>query len=717
MLKKLLDLINQEKTSDTKKDEIKPHKTLMGFNNILGNSKYVLIGLGVVGVILFFLSIIAVNSIYNIRNLIPFTEYKPFKLSDVLPFYFISLFIILIFLTVLFFKIRTSFKDLNVGQKGADRLMTIDEIKETYLEIDEKDTRFEGIGGIPVARIKDKLYIDNRINNNFIVSTTRSGKGELIGIPSIDNLSRALIQTSMIVNDLKDGELSRANVRELMDREYICKILDFTDFTKSHHINLLHYATVYYKNGNSALAQQVCQTVAFSLYENPNVTDRFWVDAPIDLFSAVALAHIIDCVREKQEHKINMLSVTLFISSLSSIKDSKQVDSALDDFFNQRPFDDPAKLLYTTIQFSEGKTRASVLSVCFSKLKMFTYDDVKNITCDNDVDLEYIGFGEKPTALFIRLPQNNKTYYPIVSMIFSLAYFVLTTKAQKDLTPYEKENNLRRIGECINPVKIVGDEIFNGANIEDLHIKLAMCLSAKISFDLYAQSFEQVEATYGKTNAPIILDNCSTKILIATDSEKTLETFSKMTGQKTVRNISRNGDRFELNKKLTEQFDGQPVVPTYELARLKEEEMLVCQLLKRKTLKGDDIISRPILTTGELRMKFRYKYLPKFNPKQELPHDKLNYSKPIDNIKDYIYIPDKYKKQVFKKNEKQLSMNLRNSIINTLKSNSIEIDITALESLESAKNLIISLSDNIPPQKVDTLLSMIESELKEKDGD
>lgn len=717
MLKKFLDLINQEKVSDTKKDEVKPHKTLMGFNNLLDNPKYVLIGLSVLGVILFIFSIIAINSIYNIRNLIPFTEYKPFKLSDVLPFYFISFFIILIFLTVLFFKIRTSFKDLNVGQKGSDRLMTVDEIRETYLEIDEKITRFNGIGGLPVARIEDKLYIDNRVNNNFIVSLTRGGKGEIIGISSIDIHSRALTQSSMIINDLKDGELSRATVPALINLGYNCKILNFTDYTKSHQLNLLQYAIIYYKQGKSSLAQQVCQTIAFSLYENPNVSDRFWIDAPIDLFSAVALAHIIDCVKLKQENKINMFSVTMFISSLSSIKNKKDVDSALDEFFMSRDFDDPARLLYSTIQFSEGKTRASVLSVCFSKLKMFTYDDTRNITCGNNIDLEDIGFGNRPTALFIRLPQNNKAYYPIASMIFSLIYFVLTTRSQQDLTKEENNKKERKIGECKIPVKFIGDEIFNGASIEDLHIKLAMCLSARISFDLYAQSYEQVEATYGKTNAPIILDNCSTKVLIATDSKKTLEIFSNMTGHKTIKNVSRSGDRFDLDKKYTENFEQKSVVTTDELARLKEGEMLVCQTLKRKTLKNEDIISRPILTTGELRMKYRYEYLSEFDPKQELPHHKLNYSKPIDNIKDYIYIPEKYKKQVFQKKKKELSMNLQNTIINTLKSNSIQVDITALESLESAKNLIISLSDNIPPQRVDTLLSMIESELIQKDGD
>ncbi len=713
MLKKFLDLINQEKVSDTKKDEVKPHKTLMGFNNLLDNPKYVLIGLGIVGIILFFLSVIAVNSIYNIRNLIPFTEHKPFNIFDVLPFYILFLFIILIILTVLFFKIRTSFKDLNIGQKGSDRLMTIDEIRETYLEIDEKENKFKGIGGLPVARFEDKLYIDNRINNNFIVAITRGGKGEIMGIPSADILSRAETKSSMIIHDLKDGELSRATTQQLLDRKYTVKILNFVDSTKSHNINLLYMATQYYKQGKIALSQQVCSVIAYAFLSSNKADEDVWIDSAIALFTSVCIAHITDCVKNGEEEKINLYSVTLFIKTLSSIETVN--GSALDDYFKNRDFYDTARLIYSSIEFSKGKTRASILFQIFSKLELFTYNDVFNITTKNDIDLESIGFGDNPTALFIRLPQNNKKYYPIVSAIYSLAYFVLTTKSQQEVTAEEKD--IRKIGECKIPVKFVGDEIFNGAKIEDLHIKLAMCLSAKISFDLYAQSYEQVEATYGKTVAPIILDNCSTKVLIATDSKKTLEIFSNMTGHKTIKNVSRSGDRFDLDKKYTETYEQKPVVTTDELARLKEGEMLVCQTLKRKTLKDEDIISRPILTTGELRMKYRYEYLSEFNPKQELPHDKLNYSKLIDNIQDYIYIPKEYQEKVFKNKQKKLSMNLKNTIISILKSNSIQVDVTALESLDSAKNLLISLKNDIPPQRIDNLLSMIESEFIEKDGD
>ena len=62
---------------------------------------------------------------------------------------------VLAVLDVMFtFRIKEAFSDdyFNVGQKGTASWTTLDEIREQYLEIDEKDTPFPGWGGCIVAR-------------------------------------------------------------------------------------------------------------------------------------------------------------------------------------------------------------------------------------------------------------------------------------------------------------------------------------------------------------------------------------------------------------------------------------------------------------------------------------------------------------------------------------------------------------------------------------
>lgn len=91
------------------------------------------------------------------------------------------------------------------GQKGDSRFTTIEEIREQYREIPEKAEVFEGYGGVPVSHYQDKYYIDTDTVNTAILGVSRSGKGEMIVVVMIDNLSRAKNQSSMVVNDPKGG--------------------------------------------------------------------------------------------------------------------------------------------------------------------------------------------------------------------------------------------------------------------------------------------------------------------------------------------------------------------------------------------------------------------------------------------------------------------------------------------------------------------------------
>lgn len=84
-------------------------------------------------------------------------------------------------------------ENLAYGQKGDSRFTTIEELKEQYREIPEKTEVFEGYGGVPVAHYKDKYYIDVDTVNTALIGVSRSGKGEMIVVVMIDNLSRAKI--------------------------------------------------------------------------------------------------------------------------------------------------------------------------------------------------------------------------------------------------------------------------------------------------------------------------------------------------------------------------------------------------------------------------------------------------------------------------------------------------------------------------------------------
>lgn len=543
-----------------------------------------------------------------------------------------------------YYKIRTNFRDLNVGQKGDARFLTLSEIKQVYKAIPDKFKPFDGRGGLPVCREGHTLYIDDSITNNLIVAITRSGKGELLVIPSIDILSRAKDQSSMIVFDVK-GELSRACIPHLLQRGYRVNILDLIDTDYSMYFNLLEIATQYYENGDASSAEEVCRATAFTLFDEPNTRDRYWVNAPIDLFCAVALAHIDDCLKSGERHKINMYSVTVFISTLESIKDPQRKESALDDFFLSRAYNDRARLKYTTIEFSEGKTRASLLSICAAKLSIFTYEKIARITSRNTIDLERIGFDkDQPTAVFLRVPFHKVTFHAIASIFVAQAYFILMDKAAKNK------------GKCLRPVKVIADEAFNFPSIEHIDVMLSVGLGAQFSFDLYAQSYRQIKKVYGEDAAEIIADNCSNLFYLMSPAESTREMVSKKLGKYTNKNINRTGSRFSTKKSFTEMYEEKDLLSPNQLERLQEGEMVVIPTMKRRDLEGEKISSLPVFATGRYKMQYRYEYLPEFDTFAEIDYNRLGIKPESIDLHTITYIPNFVKDKVLSRQHKSLSL-------------------------------------------------------------
>ncbi|PEU34969.1 ATPase [Bacillus pseudomycoides] len=347
---------------------------------------------------------------------------------------YLVLFLIASLCTIQFaYKVRSSFKDLNQNQKDSSRFATLDEVKRQYRAIPEKTERYEGKGGVVISRydeisvksilrqakkvmeakgmekwqeiknLKDsakagRLLIDDGAVSNLIIGTTRSGKGETYVFPTIDAYSRAKIQPSLIVNDPK-GELLAASKKTLEKRGFHIEVLNLINPLESMSYNLLQLIKDAYKQGDTATAQTLCNTLSFSLYYNPNVKDPFWNNSAMSLCNALILAVIDKCITEKTEDKICMYTVANMLSELGSkeiVIDAKgNTKNALDIYFEMLPADSVAKMQYATSNFAKGETtRGGIFSTAMSKLSIFTFEGIAKMTSRNSIDLKRIGFGK-----------------------------------------------------------------------------------------------------------------------------------------------------------------------------------------------------------------------------------------------------------------------------------------------------------------------------------
>lgn len=293
---------------------------------------------------------------------------------------------------VVFGKVWLNFRDLRKNQKGSARFTSFDEMKQQYRRVPDRKKRYDGLGGVPVGRVKNELFIDDSPVNNLVIGTTRSGKGETFVFSTIDLYSRARDQASLIINDPK-GELFAASKETLEQRGYQVEVLNLMNPLQSMSYNLLQLTIDAFLEENYSLAQQYARSVAFMLYHDPKARDPFWANSSIDLCTALILGL---CEESKDTpEKINMYNVALMLSDLGSrtvVTRQGQEISALDEFFQRFPENHPARLQFATLHFSGGQTRASILANTNAKLGIFTLNGTGKLTSMNSLDMRRIGF-------------------------------------------------------------------------------------------------------------------------------------------------------------------------------------------------------------------------------------------------------------------------------------------------------------------------------------
>lgn len=612
------------------------------------------------------------------------------------------------------YRMRASFssKGFNLNQKGCARWTTTKEIRKQYRSIPDRDKPFPGYGGTIVSRIGKNLYIDPDLTNNLCIGITRSGKGEMYVIPSIDVYSRAEKKTSMVVLDPKT-ELYKTSKETLEERGYDVYLLSLVDPEHSMGFNSLNQVINLYEAGDYANAELLVQTFCYSIFnpDKPINGDTFWQDSPTSLLSALVIAVIEDVFawiqvdgatgeeRKKHIQKINMFSIiNLFGELVSQTNPDNPYVTGLDMFFQMRPSLDRAKIKFFGVEVAGSRTKASIYSSMLMKLTIFTYENFAKMTAESTMNLEDIGFGDKPIAVFIEMPDYDKSAHFLGSVFIRQLYFVLARKATR-----------QQNGRCKNRVKIIADEFGNMPAIEAMENIITVCLGRNISFDLYIQAYAQLNKLYGD-NAKTISGNCGNTIYILSDDDDTTKQISANLGNETIVDMQRNGSRLSANKTIMETTADKPLLNPNELEELKPGECVIKRIMKRRDLKGRLITPHPIFNSLEnkRRLLFRYEYLTDTFPnpdevdisdvnKEDLSHIKVN-----ERVWDY-----------------RMSFALFNFTTTEKESNKKEKTIKIGE-LDNSENLIAALKEVLGStikknMNIDTVMDMLrEADLDEQ---
>lgn len=112
----------------------------------------------------------------------------------------------------------------------------------------------------------------------------------------------------------------------------------------------------------------------------------------------------------------------------------------LDIFFNSRPDNDRAKYIYSSIGVAGGeRTKGSIFSQALTELDLYMYQNITKLTSQSTIDLEDIGFGDKPIALFIGVPHYDRSKDPLVSTLIDQIFLQMQKERQSKKTEKQKD--------------------------------------------------------------------------------------------------------------------------------------------------------------------------------------------------------------------------------------------------------------------------------------
>ncbi len=177
------------------------------------------------------------------------------------------------------------------------------------------------------------------------------------------------------------------------------------------------------------------------------------------------------------------------------------------------------------------KTYASYISQVHSYIMRFVDGGIRRITAESDIDVS--SFDEKPTALFIKIPDEKINRHFMAQLFITQAYKLLVEKArQNEWSGATKDGRLKR------NVYVIMDEFGNLPKFDNIKNIVAVGRSRHIYFCPIIQNYAQLDSIYGKEDAETLKTNCNITVYIGTTELKTAEEISTKCGKTKIRRTS-----------------------------------------------------------------------------------------------------------------------------------------------------------------------------------
>lgn len=355
-----------------------------------------------------------------------------------------------------------------------------------------------------------KMGLDGTVHrrnlNTVVIGGSGAGKSRFYAKPNIMQCS-----CSYIVLDPK-GELLR-DLGALLEKEgYVIKVIDLIDMEKSHGYNPFHYI-----KSDIDILKLITNLIQNTTNKDAQQGDQFWTEAEKLLLETIFLY----LYHEAPKYEQNFEMVMEMIASIEVKEDNEDYVSVFDELFERLAMKDPNSIaykMYDSFKKAAGKTIKSILISVGSRLASFHFSEVGKITHHDELELELIG--ERKTALFAIIPDNDTSFNFLVGMLYTQLFQILYYDAKDK-------------GKLPIPVHFVMDEFANVALPNGFDNLLTTMRSRNIFVSIIIQNLSQLKKLY-KDTWETIVGNCDQLYYLGGNEQSTHKYISEYIGKETI---------------------------------------------------------------------------------------------------------------------------------------------------------------------------------------
>jgi len=396
-----------------------------------------------------------------------------------------------------------------------------------------------GEAAIVNRKYADKRFIENKIltqnvrigfdskkhrrNLNVLVcGGSGAGKTRFYAKP---NAMQA--NTSMVILDPK-GEIARDTGHLLKNKGMDVKVLDLINMWRSHCYNPF----IYLKEDND-VQRLVTNLFKSTTPKGAQTQDPFWDTAA----SMLLLALIFYLKYEAPPDEQNFSMVMEMLRAGDVREDDDGYQSPLDELYDRLEMRNPEHIAlkyYRDYRSGSGKTLKSIQITLAARLEKFNLDSLAALTITDELDLASIG--EKKTALFIIIPDNDTSFNFLVSILYTQLFQQLFYSA-----------NHKHGGELPVHVHFIMDEFANVSLPDDFDKILSVMRSRGVSVSIILQNLAQLKALFEKQWESIV-GNCDEFLYLGGNEQSTHKYVSELLGKETLdtntygKSTGRNGN-------------------------------------------------------------------------------------------------------------------------------------------------------------------------------